>query len=68
MVLQRRRGVVPAPAPVSAALRADDALAIDVEPDHLPASTAWLWESIYDSLAIPLYDKQDDRRGLPWIA
>ena len=58
------RRVVPAPAPVDAALRVADALAIDVEPGHLPAAAAQLCESIYDSLAAPLCDERDDRRGL----
>lgn len=63
MVLQRRRRVVPAPAPASAALRADDAVAIDVEPVHLQASAAWLWESIYASLVTPLYDSKTTSGG-----
>ena len=68
MVLQRRRRINPALAPASTALSADDALAIGVEPVHLRASAAWLWESIYDSLATPLHDSKtiggDCRRHL----
>ena len=68
MVLQRRRRVIPAPAPASAALRADDALAIGVEPVHLRASAAWLGECICGSLATPLHDSKttggDCRRQL----
>ena len=63
MVLQPGRRVVPAAAPASGTLRVADALAIDVVPDHLPASAAWLCEPICGSLATPLYGSKTTGGG-----
>ena len=62
IVLQRRRPAFPAPVAVSVVFRGGAALAVDLEPDHLPAGTAWQYGSTCDSLATPLSRSRDERR------
>ena len=51
-----------APVAVSVVFRERAALAVDLEPDHLPAGAAWQYESTCDRLATPLPCKRDERR------
>ena len=51
-----------APVAVSVVFREVAALAVDLEPDHLPAGAAWPYESTYGSLATRLSCKRDERR------
>ena len=51
-----------APVPVSVVFREGAALAVDLDPDHLPAGEAWQYESTSESLATRLSYKRDERR------